>query len=149
MGIERIKFNYKFDHAYNPTFITGVHGGITPKNHIIMNFFYERHPLPTSITNEVDKMGRIGKELHRIPEEEEGTLDVVRFVETGISIDLGTALEIQRWLQDQIDILAAIPMKYQVTSLKQVLRNVNKYGKSIETFAVSTPVVHNTPGKNE
>ncbi len=34
-------------------------------------------------------------------------------------------------VQDQIEILASIPMKYQVTSLKQVLRNVNKYGKSI------------------
>ena len=37
-------------------------------------------------------------------------------------------------VQDQIDILQSIPMQHQVTGLKQVLRNVNKFGKSIITL---------------
>ena len=35
-------------------------------------------------------------------------------------------------VQDQIDILERIPMKNQITSLKQTLRNVTKYGNTIE-----------------
>jgi len=34
-------------------------------------------------------------------------------------------------VQDQIDILQRIPLKHQISSLKQVLRNVSKYGRSI------------------
>ena len=69
--------------------------------------------------------------------------------ESFADVDYGLALDHHLWnyalkldkglyglesVQDQIDILAAIPMKYQVTSLKQVLRSVNKYGKSISTL---------------
>ena len=37
-------------------------------------------------------------------------------------------------VQDQIDILQSIPLKQQITSLKQVLRNVTKYGRSIKAL---------------
>ena len=108
MGIEKIKFKYKFDSAYNPSFITGVHGGITPKNPINMSFCYERQPFPTSITNEIDQTGLVGKEIERTPREIEGVLDVVRFIETGISMDIHSAIEIRDWLSSQIDLLSKI-----------------------------------------
>lgn len=37
-------------------------------------------------------------------------------------------------VQDQIDILQSIPLKHQITGLKQVLRNVTKYGRSIKAL---------------
>ncbi len=47
---------------------------------------------------------------------------------------LGKVLYGLESVQDQIDILENISMQHQVTSLKQALRNVNKYGKSIVTL---------------
>lgn len=69
--------------------------------------------------------------------------------ETFANEDYGLALDHHLWkfaqkmdksmyglesVQDQIDILESIPLEYQVTSLKQVLRNVSKYGRSINAL---------------
>lgn len=41
-----LKFKYKFPENFNPTYTNGVYGGIAPQGEIVMNFFFERPPLP-------------------------------------------------------------------------------------------------------
>lgn len=106
MSINKINFKYKFAESYNPVYISGVHGGVTPKGHIVMNCFFERHPMPTSILNKIDSNGQIGEEIERLPKPiDDETIDVVRFVETGLTFDLETAKEIKKWLEEHIMLL--------------------------------------------
>ncbi len=104
--MQKIKFNYVFDKTYNPHFIIGVHGSINPNNLIVMNFFNERIPLPNSTTYELSESGEIKKETAvNSPVSEENTIDIIRFIETGITLDINSAKQIRDWLSDQIEIL--------------------------------------------
>ncbi len=68
----------------------------------VLNFFQERYPIPKEMTYEV-KDNQIGKVIKTLPQPEEGTVDVVRFFETGITCTLATAKEIRDFLSLQID----------------------------------------------
>lgn len=103
--MKKLKFKYVFDRNYNPAYTDGVHGSITPNNMIVMNFFNERAPLPTSMTYELDERGMLIDDTCVItPAVEEGTFDVIRFIESGITLNLDAATKIRDWLTDQIAI---------------------------------------------
>jgi len=95
-----IKFKYMFSQDYNPVFVTGAHGGVTPRGDIVVNFFMERQPLPNYVTNQIAEDGKIGKELNRHPEDNKRT--ILRFVEVGIVLDIKGAKSIAEFLQKHI-----------------------------------------------
>jgi len=104
--MKKIKFNYVFDKTYNPPFIIGVHGSINPNNLIVMNFFNERIPLPTSTTYELGEEGELKEETAvSTPANDKDTVDIIRFIETGITLDINSAKQIRDWLTEQINIL--------------------------------------------
>lgn len=108
MGEQKIKFKYVFDKAYNPKYVTGAFGGPTPKEEIIINFFMERQPIPYSETMTVNSDGTIGDLVEMEPMGVPDLLNVLRFVETGIVMDLQTAKDIHSWLGDNIEMLESI-----------------------------------------
>lgn len=104
--MKKIKFNYVFDKTYNPHFIIGVHGSINPNNLIVMNFFNERAPLPTSTTYDLTEEGAIKEETAlNAPLSEKDTIEIIRFIETGITLDINSATQIRDWLTNQINTL--------------------------------------------
>lgn len=100
-AITKIKFKYRFDEAYNPVYINGVQGGVTPREMFVMNFYQERQPLPKTVTYDIDN-GKLKHVIDSTPVEEDDTVSVVRFVETGITFSLDTAIELRDWLDMQI-----------------------------------------------
>ena len=44
-----IVFKYIFNYAYNPVYVNGAHGGLSPRGELVMNFYLERPPLPEEI----------------------------------------------------------------------------------------------------
>jgi len=103
--IEKIKFKYLFDKLYNPVYCTGAFGGVTPKNEVVLNFFMERQPIPYSETRQINKDGSLGNIIEVEPENDLHTVDIVRYVETGVIMDLETAKEIHAWLGENIEAL--------------------------------------------
>ena len=101
--IEKLKFKYLFDKSYNPVYCTGGFGGLTPRNEIVLNFFMERHPIPYSETRAINLDGSIGPVLSMKPKEDENTAKVIRYVESGIIMDIQTAKEIRDWLNNNIE----------------------------------------------
>lgn len=96
-----LNFKYKFPEDYNPIYTNGVFGGSTPKSEIIMNFFLERQPIPYSEIRKVNEKGElIGTPL--ITREEEEALKIVRYVSTGVVMNLETAKAIHEWLGQHI-----------------------------------------------
>lgn len=105
---EKIKFKYVFEDSYNPAYTTGAFGGPTPKNEIILNFYMERQPIPYSETHEINPDGTAGKVIESKPSKEDSIINVIRYVESGIVMDLNTAKEIHAWLGENIKAVEAM-----------------------------------------
>ena len=100
--ITKVKFKFKFKEEYNPVFITGAQGGFTSTDMLVINFYQEREPLPKTITYDV-KDNNINDVIDITPKQEKNTIDILRFIETGITCNLQTAISIRDWLTEQID----------------------------------------------
>ncbi len=99
----QIRFKYVFDDDYNPAYASGAFGGPTPRNEIIINFFLERQPIPHSETRAVNKDGTLGEIIQ--DEGSNDTLKIIRYVDTGVVMDLKTAKEIYAWLGETIKLI--------------------------------------------
>lgn len=99
-------FKYIFTYDYNPLYVNGAHGGITPRGELVVNFYQERMPLPNSITHELNPNGTIGRETAVEPEDLNRSL--VRYVSTGVVVSQQTARELHFWLGEKLRELDAM-----------------------------------------
>lgn len=100
MSANEINFKYIFNYTYNPTYVNGAQGGVSPRGEIVIHFYLERPPLPHSIQHELTPAGTIGRELASEPEELANTL--VRFVDTGVVMDYANASRFHDWLGSKL-----------------------------------------------
>jgi hypothetical protein len=96
----QFKFKYIFTYDYNPVYINGAHGGVTPRGELIVNFYQERQPLPNAVTHELNANGTIGNEVAVEPEDLNKSL--VRFVSNGVVLNYQTARDLHYWLGEKI-----------------------------------------------
>jgi len=93
-GCQSFKIKYIFRNDYNPIYINGAYGGVTPSGEIVANFFFERHPLPNSETWTQDTNELNPKDL---------AYSSVRVVESGIIISPQTAKDLAKWLLQKVE----------------------------------------------
>lgn len=101
-----INFNYIYNYSYNPAYANGVQGGFTPRGELVMHFYQERPALPKEITHEITPEGGIGALIDSDPKNLNGTM--VRFVETGVTMNFQTAAMVHSWLGEQLGQMQAI-----------------------------------------
>ena len=104
-----IKFKYIFPDDYNPKYINGAYGGITPKGEIAVNFYLERQGLPISQKYEIMPEGKLGDEIDKEPSDLQTSM--VRYVDTGILLNLNSAKEIIAWLNEKVEIIERMQKK--------------------------------------
>ncbi len=92
---QEITFNYIFPDDYNPAYITGAYGGLTGTGKIVASFFFERHAIPKKVTMNLAD----GVEV-KSPDDLDNSL--VRYIQSGVVMDVSTAEEIVLWLNDTI-----------------------------------------------
>ncbi len=100
-----IKFKYIFNYGYNPVYVNGAHGGISPRGELVMNFYLERMALPESITHEINPNGTIGNEVASEPDDLKNSL--VRFIDTGVVMNYQSARDFHLWLGERLKELEA------------------------------------------
>ena len=105
-----INFNYIYNYNYNPVYANGVQGGFTPRGELVAHFYQERPALPKELTHEISPEGGIGALVESDPKNLNGTM--VRFIETGITMNFQTAAMVHAWLGEQLGQMQAI-MKAQ------------------------------------
>lgn len=103
MSDKNIKFKYIFADDYNPKYVNGAYGGITPKGEITVNFFFERQGLPISETHEIATDGKLSNSIDTEPEDLQKSM--IRFVDTGVILNLASAKEIISWLSEKVEFL--------------------------------------------
>ncbi len=101
-----ITFKYIFNYAYNPVYINGAHGGITPRGELVMNFYMERPPLPDELTHEINPNGTIGDLVTETPDNLKNSL--VRFIDNGVILNYESARNIHFWIGERLGELEAI-----------------------------------------
>jgi len=101
-----LKFKYIFDYGYNPIYVNGAHGGVSPRGELIINFYLERMALPESITHEINPNGTIGREVAAEPDDLAQSM--VRFIKSGVVMNYQNARELHLWLGERIREMEAL-----------------------------------------
>lgn len=106
--VKKVKIEYIKPQGYNPSYITGVLGGATPKSDILIHFYTDLSGLPESQHyNIVD--GKLGTEIinKRVPSiiSSDNTVTLYRQIQSGIIVSLNEAKSMVKWLNEQIDAL--------------------------------------------
>jgi hypothetical protein len=99
-------FKYIFTYDYNPVYVNGAHGGVSPRGELVMNFYMERQPLPNSISHEITQAGTIGPETDAEPSDLGRSL--VRQVINGVVLNYNTARELHYWLGEKVKEMEAL-----------------------------------------
>ncbi len=101
-----VTFKYIFNYAYNPSYVNGAHGGLTPRGELVVNFYLERPPLPQEISHEINPNGTIGEVTAEEPADLKSSM--VRFIDTGVVLNYESARNIHFWLGERLKEMEAI-----------------------------------------
>lgn len=96
----QITFKYLFPEDYDPIYVNGAHGGISPRGEIVVNFYLERPALPRAISHEINPNGTIGGETAVEPADFKASL--VRSIENGVIMNYQSAREFHLWLGERL-----------------------------------------------
>lgn len=99
----KITFKYKYPDDYNPQYINGAQGGVNVQGEIVANFYFERLPLPNSITQEIDNEGVPGNVVATNPKDLPDS--ILRYVQSGVVMNLEVAKQVYAWLGKHIELL--------------------------------------------
>ena len=97
----KIEFKYIFEDDYNPKYANGAYGGIAPLGEIVLNFYVDRQPVPYSETREISEGGEIGELIEIKPHDHKQK--IVRYIQSGVILNLDSAKRIHKWLGEQVD----------------------------------------------
>lgn len=101
-----VNFKYIFNYAYNPTYVNGAHGGLTPRGELVMNFYLERPPLPQEITHELNPNGTIGDVVGEEPSDLKNSM--VRYIDNGVVLNYESARNLHFWMGERLKEMEAI-----------------------------------------
>lgn len=99
MDKQTIKFKYIFTPDYNPKYVNGAYGGVSPQGEINVNFYLERRGLPKYHEFFVDEKGKL---TEKSIEPADHQHSMVRVVENGVTLSLAGAKNIHEWLGKKI-----------------------------------------------
>jgi hypothetical protein len=99
--MSKIKFIYKSVPGYNPRYVTGVYGGLNPGQLLIANFFLERLPEEHEEVFDFYPDGSLGEKINGV--NADTPIEVVRYIESGVVMNIDTAKSFRDWLTVQID----------------------------------------------
>lgn len=94
-----IKFKYIFDDNYDPDYVNGAFGGVNPDGELVINFYMDRIPIPYETEHFINEDGSLGDEVVVTKPEE---MKVRRVVKNGVVLSRETAVNIYKWLKDQL-----------------------------------------------
>jgi|SRR5699024_259148 len=91
-----VHFKYKFPSDYNPDYVNGAYGGVSPNGEIVVNFYFERIPIPYEETVDLDT------EAIKRTLPENHSENVIRYVPSGVVMNIDTAKSFHQWLGEHI-----------------------------------------------
>ena len=102
--IESVRIKYFKPEGYEPIYVSGVYGGVTPRGDLVCHFFYEYTDVPDEEFGPV-KDGKLQlDELERVDRIEHGPNELVvrRDVRMGIVIPVHQVPSITEWMLNTV-----------------------------------------------
>jgi hypothetical protein len=96
----KVTFKYVHPEDLRDLYANGIFGGVTPRGEIYIHFYSERHPIPKKATHILDDKGCPSKEA-----DIELGGDIVRLVQSSITMNEGTAIALRNWLNERLDFI--------------------------------------------
>lgn len=90
---ENIRFEYVQHKDCASAYVNGCYGGRTPKGEIVINFFKEEPPIPSSETYKLSIDGQLDERVSA-----ESNDSMIRNLECSVIMSEGSAREIYEWL---------------------------------------------------
>jgi hypothetical protein len=115
MAKPQIIFKYLFAEDYNPVYVNGAHGRVSPRSEIVVHFYHERPGVPVSITHDVTA-GGIGAEIDVVPVDFNQTL--YRAVQSGVVMNYESGRTFHHWLGERLKELEALHQARETAQLK-------------------------------
>lgn len=117
-SVKKARFVYRKPDDYEPVYVNGVYGGITPRGELLAHFFIEYSDIPLQESydvkdNELDQDSRIVDHRH---DRQEGEVVYTRDIRTGILIPAHQIQSMIKWMQEKLDIIMEAQKKYQEES---------------------------------
>lgn len=103
--VNEVVFHYEEDPDCRTCYANGAFGGVGPKGEIVMNLFLDHLLLPkTETVVIVDKSGATSSKGGSREErfEQDGKMHVERRVVARITMNMGVAQSVARWLDDKV-----------------------------------------------
>ena len=100
MGKNKLMIKYKFKDEYNPKYINGAHGSASRNGDIVINFYLERAAVPKSIEHMILEDNTLDSDPKFQPEDYNRS--VIRYIESGVIMNLETAKIIRDFIDKQI-----------------------------------------------
>lgn len=94
-----VKIKYLFEKNYNPKYVNGAYGGVSFTGELVVNFYYERFPLPYEIENKINENGEL---LDDVVVKKPSEFKIIRSIDNGIILNKESALSIYRWLGEKL-----------------------------------------------
>lgn len=114
-----IIFSYFKSRFFRVIHADGAWGGVSPRGDIHISFYNERMAIPDKSKLVVSETGQVQIE------EVEHTSEIVREVEADIIVDLTTAIQLRKWLDDKIKALQAIISNAEAEEQEKATGEIN------------------------
>jgi len=101
-----LTFKYIYNYSYNPVYVNGAHGGLSPRGELVMNFYLERPPLPEEIRHEINQNGTIGNVCGEEPKDLNSSM--VRFIDNGVILNFESARNLYFWLGERLQEMESV-----------------------------------------
>ena len=101
-----LTFKYIFNYGYNPTYVNGAQGGISPRGELVVHFYLERPPLPNALSYEISAQGGIGQETGVDPDDLNSSM--VRYIDNGVILSYESARNLHYWIGERLKEMEAM-----------------------------------------
>lgn len=102
---KEVQFIYNKKEDYEPIYVNGVYGGVTPRGDLLCHFFYEYVDVPEKEILELDEKGQIKPDtLKKIQknDDSDNVKTVKRDIRVGIIIPAHQIQSISAWMLDKL-----------------------------------------------
>lgn len=97
---KRVKFKYAFADDYEPEYINGVHGVVSPNGELVMHFFMDRMPIPNEVYQGIREDGTLDDtDLQQEPSEPM----IRRTIKNGVVMSPATAISVYKWMKQRLE----------------------------------------------
>ena len=99
---ENVKFHYLKSTHFRTIHADGAIGSVTPRGHIHMAIYNERHAIPREMVQEIKPDGTLGEVIQSETVVREG---IVREMEVDVLMNVEVAKGVINWLEDKIKLI--------------------------------------------